>query len=134
MCRGWRLNNIVRSIDYRLEHPDIDLSQTKADLSAPQPFYELQDLIVDHLRYIKGPGNISNQSIQVDDVVNRNKIKDLELQNKHLVNKLKETEHERREFEKVNEAQTLIKSLDLESTIEDLNKQIKNLQQNKGNS
>lgn len=57
-----------------------------------QLFSELEDVITKHLKYISGPANVNNQGVQATDFDQINLIKDLELHNMHLVNKVVELE------------------------------------------
>lgn len=63
-----------------------------------QLFSELEDVITKHLKYISGPANVNNQGVQATDFDQINLIKDLELHNMYLVNKVVELEQEKQDL------------------------------------
>ena len=68
-------------------------------------FYELQDLIVDHLRYIRGPITTSNKEIQAEDLALNQQVFELDLQNKELELKIDQLTEEKQDLNKNIEAQ-----------------------------
>lgn len=93
-------------------------------------FYELDELISNHLKYISGPGHVSNQGIQTIDFDLVNKVKDLELHNMHLTNKVDELKWERHDLNNIIHSKQYAARLEFRNNEEHYLEQIDKLKKN----